>query len=85
MEMDRRGDKDMIARPTGHGAMAVTLRDVSESLGSFMGWIKDNWFPLMLTMEIIGAVIAVKMGYYRKGVCFLIAALATIWIGGMSQ
>lgn len=25
MEMDRRGDKDMIARPTGHGAMAVTL------------------------------------------------------------
>ena len=68
-----------------YGAMAVTLGDLSESLGSFMGWIKDNWFPLMLTMEIIGAVIAVKMGYYRKGVCFLIAALATIWIGGMSQ
>ena len=43
--MDRRGDKDMIARPTGHGAMAVTLGDVSESLGSFMGVDKGQLVP----------------------------------------
>ncbi len=45
-------------------------------------FVRANWFPLVLTVEIIGVVIVIKMGYYRKGVCFLLAALATIWIGG---
>ena len=55
---------------------------VSEAVSPYLDWLKDNWLTIVLTGEIVGAVIAVKMGKYRRGIGWLAAALATIWIGG---
>ena len=54
----------------------------SEAVSPYLDWLKDNWLTIVLTGEIVGAVIAVKMGKYRRGIGWLAAALATIWIGG---
>jgi len=47
-------------------------------------WAQSNWLLLVLTGEIVGAVAAVKLRSYRRGLCWLAAALATIWIGGVA-
>lgn len=46
------------------------------------GWAAAHWAPLLLTGEIIGAVFAIKLGAYAKGLAWLFLALVTIWIGG---
>jgi len=45
-------------------------------------WVKANWFPLVLSGEIIGSAVAIKVGQYRRGIMWMVAALATIWLGG---
>ena len=57
---------------------SVTFDTVIQSLG----WAYEHWVTLALTGEIVGAVVAVKMGKYRRGIGWLGAALITIWLGG---
>ena len=49
--------------------------------GPVIQWIQDNWVTIALTGEMVGAVLAVKMGAYRRGIGWLVAALATLWLG----
>ncbi len=49
--------------------------------GPTVQWVQAHWAPILLTGEIIGGVIAIKLGRYRRGVMWLIAALVTIWAG----
>ena len=44
-------------------------------------WAYAHWVTIVLTGEIIGAVVAVKMGNYRRGLGWLGAGLLTIWLG----
>ncbi len=60
------------------------FQKISEKVTPYIEWIQGNWFPLVLSAEIVGAVIAIKVGRYRRGICWLAAALATIWVGGTS-
>ena len=50
-------------------------------VGEILQWAYDHWVTIVLTGEIIGAVIAVKMGNYRRGLGWLGAGLLTIWLG----
>lgn len=58
------------------------FEEFSENISPYIEWLQSNWFPLVLSGEIVGAVIAVKLGRYRRGFGWLLAALATIWLGG---
>ena len=58
------------------------FEEFSENISPYVEWLQGNWFPLVLSGEIVGAVIAVKLGRYRRGIGWLAAALATIWLGG---
>ena len=58
------------------------FEEFSENISPYIEWLQGNWFPLVLSGEIVGAVIAVKLGRYRRGFGWLLAALATIWLGG---
>ncbi|AGI47842.1 hypothetical protein TALC_00847 [Thermoplasmatales archaeon BRNA1] len=53
-----------------------------ETVTPYVEWLQTNWLTLVLTGEIVGAVVAVKMGRYKRGFGWLAAALATIWLGG---
>ena len=53
-----------------------------ETVTPYVEWLQTNWLTIVLTGEIVGAVVAVKMGRYKRGFGWLLAALATIWIGG---
>lgn len=55
---------------------------IADFFSGIAGWASGNWVPLLLTGEIIGAVIAIKLGAWTKGLGWLLLALATIWIGG---
>ena len=55
---------------------------VVETVTPYVEWLQNNWLTLVLTGEIVGAVVAVKMGRYKRGFGWLAAALATIWLGG---
>ena len=55
----------------------LTYDNVAQSLE----WVYDNWVTLVLTGEIIGAVLAVKVGAYKRGLAWLGAALLTVWVG----
>ena len=46
-----------------------------------VSWAQDYWMTLVLTGEIVGAVLAVKVGAYRRGLAWLGAALLTVWLG----
>ncbi len=59
-----------------------TMDTVVDFFSGAAGWASANWVPLLLTGEIIGAVIAIKLGAWTKGLVWLLLALATIWIGG---
>ncbi len=48
---------------------------------ALMDWAYNHWVTIVLTAEIIGAVVAVKMGNYRRGLAWLGAGLLTIWVG----
>ncbi len=60
------------------------VAETAEKAGPIMEWLSQNWVAVILTGEIIGAVLAIKVGAWRRGICWLAAALATIWIGGVS-
>ena len=53
-----------------------------DDMQPFIEWVQANWLTLVLTGEIAGAFIALRMGKMKKGLCWLAAALVTIWIGG---
>ena len=48
----------------------------------YIDWAQANWLTIVLTGEIVGAVVAVKMGKLKRGIGWLAAALITIWAGG---
>lgn len=54
---------------------------VSETVSPYLDWAKANWLTLVLTGEIIGAVVAIKTSNYRRGIGWLVAAILTIWAG----
>lgn len=58
-----------------------TIADLSEAVGPIAEWASEHWLSLVLTGEIVGAVMAIKVGSYRRGLCWLAAALLTIWLG----
>ena len=58
------------------------FEELSENIAPYVEWAKSNWLTIVLTGEIIGAVVAIKTCHYRRGFGWLLAALATIWIGG---
>ena len=53
-----------------------------EDVQPYIDWAQANWLTIVLTGEIIGAVVAVKMGKLKRGIGWLAAALITIWAGG---
>ena len=53
-----------------------------EDVQPYIDWIQTNWLTIVLTGEIVGAVVAVKMGKMKRGIGWLAAALITIWAGG---
>ena len=68
--------------PSDIQSLAEYFEEFSEKVSPYVEWLQGNWFPLVLSGEIVGAVIAVKLGRYRRGIGWLAAALATIWLGG---
>ena len=65
----------------GLEGLASSLAGFAEEASPLVDWVKDNWILLVLTGEIVGAVVAVKFGRYRRGLLWLAAALATLWLG----
>ena len=61
---------------------AAFFEELVETVSPYVDWAKSNWLTIVLTGEIIGAVVAIKTCHYRRGFGWLRAALATIWIGG---
>lgn len=57
------------------------IAEYADNVSPFLDWIRGNWMLLVLSGEIVGAVLAIKMGRYRRGIVWLAAALATIRIG----
>lgn len=58
------------------------FEEFSENISPYIEWTKSNWLTIVLTGEIVGAVVAIKACHYRRGFGWLLAALATIWLGG---
>ncbi len=65
------------------GSMLDSAEDLYVMVEPYIEWARSNWMALVLTGEILGAVVAIKFGRYRLGLGWLVAALATIWMGGM--
>ncbi len=42
------------------------FEEFSENISPYIEWLQGNWFPLVLSGEIVGAVMAVKLGRYRE-------------------
>lgn len=61
--------------------LCSVITGYADEASPYIDWIRDNWLLLVLTGEIVGAVLAVKVGMYRRGLLWLGAALATLWIG----
>ena len=57
------------------------IDDISVQIEPLAQWLQDNWVTLALTGEMIGAVVAIRMGAYRRGIGWLVAAIATLWFG----
>ena len=68
--------------PSDIQSLAECFEEFSGKVSPYVEWLQGNWFPRVLSGEIVGAVIAVKLGRYRRGFGWLLAALATIWLGG---
>ena len=65
----------------GLEGLASSLAGFAEEASPLVDWVKDNWILLVLTGEIVGAVVAINFGRYRRGLLWLAAALATLWLG----
>ena len=57
------------------------VNDLSVQIEPVVQWFQDNWVTVALTGEMVGAVIAIRMGAYRRGIGWLVAAIATLWFG----
>ena len=73
---------DIAEIPVFFERAAEWCETVAETVSPYVEWAKSNWLTIVLTGEIIGAVVAIKTCHYRRGFGWLLAALATIWIGG---
>lgn len=65
--------------------LAESIQNLSDTIGPVIDWANTNWVALVLTGEIVGAAIAIKMRSYKRGILWLLIALATIWIKGISS
>ena len=61
----------------------VFFEDLSRHGEPVVNWFQVHWMVIVLTAEIVGAVITIKYANYRRGIGWLAAALATIWLGGV--
>lgn len=59
----------------------MNIGAVVGDLSAAADWLSVHWAPLVLTGEMVGAVLAIKMGAYRLGIGWLVAAVATVWVG----
>ena len=57
------------------------VNDLSVQIEPLAQWLQDNWVTVTLTGEMVGAVVAIRMGAYRRGIGWLVAAIATLWFG----
>lgn len=57
-----------------------TVSELGDAASPLIDWASANWMPLVLTGEIVGAVVAIKLRRYYRGVAWLLAALMTIWL-----
>ena len=57
------------------------IDDLSVQIEPVVQWLQDNWVTVALTGEMVGAVVAIRMGAYRRGIGWLLAAMATLWFG----
>ena len=53
--------------PSDIQSLAECFEEFSGKVSPYIEWLQGNWFPLVLSEEIVGAVIAVKLGRYRRG------------------
>ena len=60
-----------------------SVQEFIEEYQPVIDWLQYNWVTIVLTGEIVGAVLAVKCGHYRRGIGWLSAALITIWMGAL--
>ena len=67
----------------GMAKLADRLSALFDEVQPYIQWATENWVPLALTMEIGGGVLAVIFHRYRLGFGWLLAAIGTIWFGGM--
>lgn len=59
----------------------MELEGIMDDVSPLLEWASANWVPLVLTSEIVGAVVAIKLRHYYRGTAWLLAALLTIWLG----
>lgn len=59
----------------------MELERIMDDVSPLLEWASANWVPLVLTGEIVGAVVAIKLRHYYRGTAWLLAALLTIWLG----
>lgn len=64
--------------------LSDSLGTVAGYIGPLMEWANQNWVALVLSGEIVGAAVAIKMGFYKRGILWLLVALATVWIKGIA-
>lgn len=62
---------------------AQTASEAWDLLSPLVDFAREHWLALALTGEIVGAVIAIKLGRYWRGTAWLLAALATVWAGAV--
>ena len=59
------------------------IMGVWTEFGPYVEWARANWAPIALTAEIVGALSAMALHRYRLGAGWALAALGTIWAGGL--
>jgi len=62
--------------------IADGFQQFCDDVQPYIDWTQANWLTIVLTAEIIGAVVAVKMGKLKRGIGWMVAAIVTIWAGG---
>lgn len=58
----------------------MDIEGIMDDVSPLLEWASVNWMPLVLTGEIVGAVVAIKLRRYYRGMAWLLAALMTIWL-----
>lgn len=79
--MKNNGNEGIIIEMESLQTLQSDLSQYLDTASPYIDWLGQNWILLVLSGEVIGAVIAIKVGRYRRGLAWLVAALATIWLG----